>query len=111
MFFPARKNRSEPMSDNRRAYRTIRMALKQMYPTEPKGNVTRKLTTLAALVSGIVLGRTCQLPSIARKAPDQVRADSRIKRYSRWIQNERIDCVRYYLSFVSQLLVHLAQIR
>jgi hypothetical protein len=58
-----------------------------------------------------VLGRNCQLPSIARKAPDQARADSRIKRYSRWIQNERIDYARYYLPFVSQLLVHLAQIR
>jgi len=99
------------MSDNRRVYRIIRMALKQMYPTEPKGNVARKLTTLAALVSGIVLSRNCQLPSIARKAPDQARADSRIKRYSRWIQNERIDYARYYLPFVSQLLVHLAQIR
>jgi len=87
------------------------MALKQMYPSEPKGNVARKLTTLTALVSGIVLGRSCQLPSIARKAPDQARADSRVKRYSRWIQNERIDCVGYYLPFVSQLLVNLAQIR
>jgi hypothetical protein len=99
------------MSDNRRVYRIIRMALKQMYPTEPKGNVARKLTTLAALVSGIVLGKSCQLPSIARKAPDQVRADSRVKRYSRWIQNERIDCAGYYLPYVSQLLVNLAQIR
>ena len=99
------------MSDNRRVYRTIRMTLKQMYPTEPKGNVARMLTTLAALVSGIVLGNSCQLPSIARKAPDGARADSRIKRYSRWIQNQRIDCAGYYLPFVSQLLVNLAQIR
>ncbi len=44
------------MSDNRRGYRTIRMALKQLVPTEPKGNPGRMLTTLAALVSGMVLG-------------------------------------------------------
>ena len=99
------------MSDNRRVYRTIINALKQMYPTEPKGNVARMLTTLAALVSGIVLGKSCQLPTIARKAPDQARADSRIKRYSRWIQNERIDYAGYYLPFVSELLVNLAKIR
>ena len=36
------------MSDNRRVYRTIRMAMKQMFPTEPKGNFARMLTTLAA---------------------------------------------------------------
>jgi len=50
------------------------MALKQMYPTEPKGNVARMLTTLAALVSGIVLGKSCQLPTIASHVPDQARA-------------------------------------
>jgi hypothetical protein len=99
------------MSDNRRVYRTIRTAMKQLYPTEPKGNTGRMLTTLAALVSGIVLGKSCQLPSIARKAPDHAKADSRIKRYSRWVQNERIDHQRYYLPFVRELLEHLAQIR
>jgi len=99
------------MSDNRRVYRTIRIALKQMDPTEPKGNVARMLTTLAALVSGIVLGKICQLPTIERKAPDQAKADSRIKRYSSWVQNERIDSESYYLPFVSELLVNLAQTR
>lgn len=92
------------MSDNRRVYRTIRMALKQLYPTEPKGNTGRMLTTLASLVSGIVLGKSYQLSTIARKAPDHAKADSRIKRYSRWVQNERIDQERYYLPFVRELL-------
>jgi len=87
------------------------MAMRQLYPREPKGNQARMLTTLAALVSGIVQGKSCQLPTIARKAPDQARADSRIKRFSRWIQNERVDYEGYYLPFVSQLLFHLAQIR
>lgn len=78
------------MSDNRRVYRTIRQAIMQLYPGEPKSNTMRMLTTLAALVSGIVLGKSCQLPTIAWKAPDRAKLDSRFKRYSRWIQNERI---------------------
>jgi hypothetical protein len=69
------------------------------------------LRTLAALVSGIVMGKCCLLPTIARKAPDQARADSWIKRYSRSIQNERIDYEGYYLPFVRELLVNLAPIR
>jgi len=69
------------------------------------------LTTLAALVSGIVLGKSCQLPTIARKAPDRAKAESRVKRYSRWIQNERIDYEVYYLPFVCELLYRLAAIR
>ena len=99
------------MSDNRRVYRTIRIAMRQLFPTEPQGNQARMLNTLAALVSGIVLGKSCQLPTIARKTPDHAKADSRIKRYSRWIQNERVDYEGYYLPFVSRLLISLAQIR
>lgn len=97
--------------DNRRVYRTIRMAMKQLFPTEPKGNFARMLTTLAAMVAGIVQARSCQLPAIARKTPDQAKADSRIKRFSRWIQNERIEYEGFYLPFVSELLAHLAAIR
>ncbi len=99
------------MSDNRRVYRTIREAILQLYPGEPKGNNARMLTTLAALVSGIVMGKSCQLPTIARKAPDRAKADSRIKRYSRWINNERVDYEGYYLPFVQELLYRLAEIR
>jgi hypothetical protein len=97
--------------DNRRIYRTIRMAIEQLFPTEPKGNFARRLTTLAALVAGIVQSRSCQLPAIARKTPDQAKADSRIKRYSRWVQNERIEIEGFYLPFVSELLAYLAEIR
>ena len=99
------------MSDSRRVYRTIRKSIMQLYPGQPKGNTARMLTTLAALVSGIVLGKSCQLPTIARKAPDRAKAESRVKRYSRWIQNERIDYEVYYLPFVCELLYRLAAIR
>ena len=99
------------MSDNRRVYRTIRDAIMQLYPVQPKGDTVRKLTTLAALVSGIVLGKTCQLPTIARKAPDRAKADSRVKRYTRWIQNERVDHEAHYFPFVEELLYRLAATR
>jgi hypothetical protein len=99
------------MSDNRRVYRTIKQAIMQLYPGQPKGNTARMLTTLAALVSGIVLGKSCQLPTIARKAPDRAHPESRVKRYSRWIQNERIAYESYYLPFVQELLYRLAAIR
>ena len=51
-----------------------RMAMKQLFPTEPKGNFARQLTTLAAMVAGIVQARSCQLPAIARKTPDGAKA-------------------------------------
>src|SRR5713101_3392195 len=58
------------MSDNLRRYRAIRDALTQGYPGQPTGPVARHLTTLAALISGIVGSKSTQLPKIAAHVPD-----------------------------------------
>jgi hypothetical protein len=96
------------MSDNRRVYGTILTNLRQLYPQSAKGNVVRQLITSAVTITGIVQSESCQLPSIARKVPAEAKADSRIKQYSRWNQNERIDYCSYYLSLVLELLQYLA---
>lgn len=99
------------MSDSRRVYRAIRQAVKQLYPREPQGNVARHLNTLAGMVTGIVLGRSCQLPTVAAKAPDGTLAESRSKRFSRWTQNETVTAEAYFLPFVELLLTSLAKVR
>ena len=58
------------MSDNLRRYRAIRDALTQWYPGQPTGTVARHMSTLAALISGIVGSKSTQLPSVAIKIPD-----------------------------------------
>ena len=96
------------MSDNRRRYLAIKDALTQLYPTEPKGNLARHIHTLAALVSGIVGSRSTNLPAIARKVPDGAKKESRIKRFSRWVQNEQISTEVYFLPYADALLEGLA---
>lgn len=96
------------MSDNRRRYRAVRDALKQLYPTEPKGNLARHLNTLAALVSGIVGSKSTNLPAIAGKVPNGTKRESRVKKFSRWINNERIDVEIYFLPYADALLEGLA---
>ena len=76
------------MSDNHRQYRTIRNALTERYPFEPEGHLARHLNTLAGMISGIVSSRRTNLPQMADQVPDATRVDSRIKRFSRWINNE-----------------------
>jgi hypothetical protein len=78
------------MSDHPRRYRAIHEALRQWYPGEPSGSRARHLTTLAALISGIVASRSSQLPQIALKVPDSNKPGSRIKRYTRWMGNESV---------------------
>lgn len=96
------------MSDNLRRYRAIRDALTQWYPGQPTGTVARHLTTLAALISGIVGSKSTQLPSVAAKVPNGTKPESRVKRFARWVDNAHILEEVYFLPYADILLRHLA---
>jgi hypothetical protein len=64
--------------------------------------------TLAALISGIVGGKSTQLPHIATKVPDGSKPESRVNRFARWLDNARILEEVYFLPYVDLLLDHLA---
>ena len=96
------------MSDNLKRFRAIRKALNKLYPNNPQGNLARHLTTLAAMISGIVGSENTQLPKIASKIPDGNQVESRVKRFSRWINNEKIESELYFLPFAESLLFNLS---
>jgi hypothetical protein len=96
------------MSDTLRRYRAIRAALLQGYPDQPTGTIARHLTTLAALISGIVGSKSTQLPHIATKVPDGTKPESRVKRFARWCDNAHILEEVYFLPYADVLLRHLA---
>ena len=79
------------MSDNRRRFVAIHNAIKKLYPVEPRGNLARHLMTLAMLISGIVGSKRTHLPAIADKVPTMSTVESRVKRFCRWIDNERVE--------------------
>ena len=96
------------MSDNLRRYRAIHRALTQCYPGEMSGRMAQHLTTLAAFISGIVGSKSSQLPSIATKVADRAKPESRVKRLSRWLDNEQIKEEIYFLPYAEMLLTCLA---
>jgi hypothetical protein len=96
------------MSDNLRRYCAIRDALRQWYPGQPPGTVTRHLTTLAALMSGIVGSQSTHLPHIATQVPDSTKPESRVKRFARWMQNDHVTEEVYFVPYAERLLAHLA---
>jgi hypothetical protein len=63
---------------------------------------------LAALISGIVASKSTQLPKIAAKVPDGAKPESRVKRFTRWIDNAHITAEGYYAPYAELLLAHLA---
>src|SRR5262245_43053016 len=93
------KQRRIPMSDSRRVYRGIKTSLRQLFPKQLNGHQARHLNTLSGMISGIVLNKQCHLEAMARKAPDGSKVESRIKRFSRCLQNEQVSPEVYYLPF------------
>jgi hypothetical protein len=66
------------------------------------------LTTLAALISGIVGKKSTHLPQIATQVPDGTKPESRVKRFARWMQNDHITEEGYCVPYAEVLLRQLA---
>lgn len=98
------------MSDSLRRYYAIRKALFDLYPEDPQGNRARHLNTLAGLICGIVGSQKTILPKIAEYTSDKSLQESRVKRFSRWIDNERIDLETYFLPYAQALINSLAHL-
>jgi len=100
------------MSDSLRLYCAILVALKQSYPAEPSGNLARHLTTLAALICGIVGSKKTHLPAVAGKLPGAGsprggNRESRVKRLSRFLQNRAVTEEAFFAPYVRALLASL----
>jgi hypothetical protein len=75
------------------------------------------LNTLAGLVCGIIGARSVQLPDVARKAPTteggykdrRTSTESQIKRFYRWLKNEKVNHAIFFLPFAEQILRALSQ--
>ena len=94
------------MRDNLRRSRAICHALTQASPTPPTGHFARHVHTLAALMSGIVGGKSTPLPHIAPQVPDGSKPESRVKRCARWLDNARILEEMYFLPYAEIFLTH-----
>ncbi|MCK5196078.1 MAG: hypothetical protein KAQ71_19850, partial [Desulfobulbaceae bacterium] len=92
------------MGDNKTRYREIRNSLEKSYPTKPKGNFSRNLNTLAAMISGIVGSKSTQLPKIAAKVGEAIKPTSVEKRIKRLIINEKVDDEQYFMPYAEALL-------
>jgi hypothetical protein len=66
------------------------------------------LSTLAALIRGIVASKSMQLPKIAIHVPDGIKPESRVKRFARLIKNDDITYEVYFVPYAEVLSRHLA---
>lgn len=95
------------MNDNLRRYCAILKALRQVLKYKAGTHQDNHLTTLAALISGLVASGKAQLPAIAAKSKLGGKSQSRQKRYSRWVKNKSIDPQILFAPFAEALLQSL----
>jgi hypothetical protein len=60
------------------------------------------------MISGIVGSKSTQLPQIATKVPNGTQSESRVKRFARWIRNDKITAEVYFVPYAQVLLTQLA---
>jgi hypothetical protein len=96
------------MNDNLRRFRAIKDYFWQTFPVKPTGRQAQHLLVLISLINGLVGSRNAHLPAIAAKNSDGTKRDSRVKRYERYLENERIVPAVEFAWFAHQLLESLA---
>jgi hypothetical protein len=79
------------------------------------GHLATRLNTLAAMITGIVGGKSANLSSITCKVPGGARRDgtkpeSRVKRFERWLRNKAVDSETLFLPFAKALLLSLSHV-
>ena len=94
------------MSDNHWRYRSIKKAFQQLMPKAGK-----ELDILAALVSGIVGSKSTHYSHIASKVPGRIKLESRVKSYSRWVNDVEEEQEVHVMTFAPELLSNLAAVQ
>ena len=96
-------------SDTYRRYRAINQAIKQFYHPRPQGHREQHLNTLVALICGLRGGKHAHLPIIADQAPSNgASQESVIRRFSRFLTNDRHTLDGWFLPVAQELLNTLA---
>ena len=97
------------MSDNVRRFTAVRTYLRHHYPGTPGKRLSRHLNTIAGLVAGIVAAGSTHLSKVAGRAPDKTKLESRTKRFTRLLQNERITRERFFMPYAQQMIETLSE--
>ena len=93
------------MSDTYRRYRAIKQAIMQFYQPRPTGHRENHLNTLVALICGLTGGKHAHLPTIADHAPSNgATQESLIKRFTRFLKNDRHTIDGWFLPVAEALL-------
>ena len=92
------------MTDHHKVYTKVLKTLKGIMRLSHPGHVT----TLAMMITGIVMSRKAQLSTMSAEAPVEAKEKSIEMRLRRWVKHEKIEVEAIYLPFAQQILEALS---
>lgn len=93
-------------------FRSILSSLKKFSGAEHNGNEARHFNTLTGVICGLIRSRKAQLQEIAKNVPTTeggyiarlTASESQVKRFYRWLKNEKVTHSIFFLPYAEQLL-------
>lgn len=92
------------MSDKSKVYFKIFRALNQMMSHID----SKHIIVLTMMITGILLSKKAQLSEMSYHIPQSAKPESIVKRFHRFVKNERVDVQTYFLPFAKAILEHLS---
>jgi hypothetical protein len=92
------------MSDKSKVYFKIWRTLKGLMSQID----SKHIIVLTMMITGIVLSKKTQLSEMSCHIAQQAKPESIVKRFHRFVKNDRVDVQAYYLPFVQAILNHLS---
>ena len=89
--------------DGLRIFTALKKSLTKLFPTM-EGHQASHFGTLLHMVTGMVASKHCHLPKIAGKIKTDIKQESQVKKFKRWLSNKSINGNLFYLPFLDRLL-------
>ena len=91
------------MNDGSRVFNALKKSLKGLFP-KMTGHEASNFGTLLHLITGMVVSKHCHLPKVAGKVKSNIKQESQIKKFKRFLSNSKVNGNVYFLPFLEKLL-------
>lgn len=91
------------MSDGSRVFSAVKQSLSKLFP-KMSGHEASHFSTLLHFITGMIVSKHSHLPKIAGKIKSEIKQESQIKKFKRWLSNKSVSAKFFYLPFLEKLL-------
>jgi len=91
------------MSDGSRVFEALKKSLTGLFP-KMEGHEASHFGTLLHMITGMVVSKHCHLPKVAGKVKSNIKQESQIAKFERWLSNNAVNGNIYFLPFLERIL-------